>query len=62
MYTRIKENKLNYIFINLFLLLSSILILLEDKDSLPEIEIIALESLFLNLVSYLPFIIRAFVL
>ena len=62
MYTRIKENKLNYIAINLSLLLSSILILLEDKDSLSKIEIIVLKSLLLDLVSYLFLIIRAFIL
>ena len=62
MYTRIKENKLNYIVINLSLLLSSILVLLEDKDSLPEIEIIVLESLLLDLAPYPLLIIGAFIL
>ena len=62
MYTRIKENKLNYPSINLSLLLFSILVLLEDKDFLPEIEIIALESLLLNLVPHLFFITGAFIL
>ena len=63
MYIRIKKkNKLNYASINLSLLLSSILVLLEDEDSLPEIGIIALKSLLLNLVSYLSLIAGAFVL
>ena len=61
MYTKIKENKLNYASINLSLLLSFILVLLEDKDSLPEIKIIALENLFLNLVPYPPLIAGAFI-